>query len=95
TGVDQPLQRSTSLSQNYPNPFTGSTSIPFTLAQTDHVRLTVTDLSGNLLETLVNQSMVPGDYRVQFQASDLPAGVYLYHLRTTRQMETKKLVILN
>ncbi len=86
---------STSLHQNYPNPFTDYTTIHFTLARLEHVRLAVTDLFGNLVETLVDQSMEPGEYKVRFQANHLTEGVYLYHLRTAKQAMTKKLVILH
>ncbi|NQV03074.1 MAG: T9SS type A sorting domain-containing protein, partial [Bacteroidia bacterium] len=95
TAIPLANQPSAKLLQNYPNPFTGYTTITYTLAHPDHVRLAVTDLYGNLVETLVGQSMEPGEYKVHFPSTDLPAGVYLYHLQTSKQVLTKKLVILH
>jgi len=95
TAIAQAMNSVTCLEQNYPNPFTGSTTIPFTLGRNDRVRLTISDLFGNVLESLLDQTMEPGEYTIHFPATDLPAGIYLYHLRTSGYSLTKKLVILH
>jgi len=95
TAIEVPVIPVTSLAQNYPNPFTGSTTIPFTLARPDHVRLTVTDLFGNLRGILIDQPLGSGEHTVSFSAPGFPAGIYLYHLQTSSAVLTKKLIILD
>lgn len=95
TSIPEEVQSSSGLEQNYPNPFERSTTIRFVLSEPDHVILTVTDLFGNIIATLVDQSKEPGEYSVRFQAGDLPAGVYLYQLRTTSRVWVQRMIILN
>jgi hypothetical protein len=68
------------LNQNYPNPFNPSTTIKFSVPQSGFVKIVVYDLAGSELETLVNQSMNAGSYEVNFDASDLASGVYIYRM---------------
>ncbi|MDH3252312.1 MAG: T9SS type A sorting domain-containing protein [Ignavibacteria bacterium] len=82
------------LAQNYPNPFNPSTDIGFRIADFGLVRLLVYDLLGREVAVLVNEKKAPGTYSVQFDASDLGSGVYLYRLQAGNYSETKKLVIL-
>lgn len=70
-----------SLSQNYPNPFNPSTKISFSLPQQANVQLEVFNLLGQKITTLVNQKMNAGKHTIDFNASDLAGGVYLYSLK--------------
>lgn len=79
------------LQQNYPNPFNPTTVIRFTLPTASPVHLTVTDLLGRLVAIPVSGHLASGLHQVNFNASDLPSGVYFYTLvagdfRLTRKM---------
>lgn len=69
-----------SLSQNYPNPFNPSTKIDFDLPNEGVVKLTIFDMSGKEVASLVNEFRPAGYYSVEFNASGLSSGVYLYKL---------------
>jgi hypothetical protein len=70
------------LQQNYPNPAQGETTIGFSLKRTGHVRLDLHSVSGELVATLIDRTMEPGDYSVLLQSDRLPAGSYLYSIAT-------------
>ena len=82
------------LAQNYPNPFNPKTEIGFQIMDYGLVLLTVYDLLGREIETLVNEELAPGTYRRQWDASGYPSGVYFYQLSTTNFVQTKRLVLL-
>lgn len=82
-----------SLAQNYPNPFAGSTSIGFQVNVAAHVSLTVYDMLGHEVATLVNENMTPGSYTVRFEASGLPAGAYYYRLNNGTETLTRPMII--
>lgn len=83
-----------SLSQNYPNPFNPSTVIKFALAKSAFTTLTVYDVLGREVRTLVDERLGPGYYEVNFNANDLVNGVYFYRIKAGNFTETKKLVLL-
>jgi hypothetical protein len=74
------LPGSFALDQNYPNPFNPSTTINFTLPTAAHVRLLLYDVSGQLVATIVDETMDAGYKAVQWTAGGLASGVYLYRL---------------
>jgi hypothetical protein len=83
-----------SLSQNYPNPFNPVTNIEFSIPGSAFVNLFVYDISGKKLETMVNQNMQAGFYRIDWNASKYSSGVYYYRLEAGKFTETKKMVLL-
>lgn len=83
-----------SLSQNYPNPFNPMTEIFFSIAGAQFATLKVFTILGGEVATLVNQSLAPGEYRVQFNAGDLPSGLYFYRLSAGGYTQTKRMVLL-
>jgi len=83
-----------SLSQNYPNPFNPETRIEYNLAVTAKVELTVYDISGRVVQTLVNEIQTPDHYEIVFQADDQPSGTYFYRLKAGSRVETRKMVLL-
>jgi hypothetical protein len=83
-----------SLSQNYPNPFNPITYFEFRTADFGLVRLKVYDLLGKELQILVNEQLSPGIYRVDFDGSSLPSGVYYYKLESGDFTETRKMVLI-
>ena len=92
-GKDVPVS-SFALSQNYPNPFNPSTTIRYAIEKESDVRIKVYDLLGNEITTLVNEVKPAGIYEVDFNAGNLPGGVYFYKLTAGKFSETKKLVLL-
>lgn len=82
------------LTQNYPNPFNPTTKIKFGLPKKSIVKLTVYDILGREVSTLVNQDLEAGYHEVKFNAGNLSSGVYFYQLRTGPFVETKKLLLI-
>jgi aminopeptidase N len=82
------------LLQNYPNPFNPVTSIEYQISNKEYVGLTVFDVLGREVATLVNEWKEPGSYSVRFDASGLASGIYLYRLQAGNFVETKRLVVL-
>lgn len=82
-----------SLNQNYPNPFNSTTSISYNLDKLDHVTVSIYNISGQHLVTLVNGFKPPGSNKVIWQAQNYPTGIYLYRLQTSELMTTKKLIL--
>ncbi|MCB2204644.1 T9SS type A sorting domain-containing protein [bacterium] len=83
------------LAQNYPNPVTASTTIPFTLSRNDHVRLSVCDVLGREVAVLVDGIRATGLQSVPFNAAGLRTGIYFSVLRTTTGVETRKMLVIN
>jgi hypothetical protein len=82
------------LDQNVPNPFNPVTSIAFTLDATAHATLSVHDLSGARVATLVDGLLSGGRHEVSFDASTLASGVYVYSLQSEGRMESRKMVLV-
>jgi len=83
-----------SLSQNYPNPFNPVTNIEFSVPKSSFVKLTVFDVTGRELETLVSQTMSPGTYKADWDASKYSSGVFFYTLTTDGFTQTKKMMLI-
>ncbi len=82
------------LSQNYPNPFNPVTTISYNLDAPTHVSLKVFNSLGQLVATLVDEMQETGKRSVQFDASRIASGVYLYKLQTPSSTSVKKMLIL-
>ncbi len=82
------------LQQNYPNPFNPSTAISFRLSAISFVKLNVYNLLGDKVSSLVNEEKPAGDYKVEFNGSNLPSGIYFYSLRTGEFEQIRKMVLL-
>ena len=83
-----------SLKQNYPNPFNPSTVIRYQLPVNSQVLLKVYDVLGNEISTLVNEEKPADSYDVEFKASQLSSGIYLYKLTAGSFVETKKMILI-
>ena len=88
-----------SLSNNYPNPFNPNTKIKYSIPQnvrreTGNVSLKIYDVLGREVATLVNEEKPAGEYEVEFNAANLPSGIYFYQLKAGQFSETKKMVLL-
>jgi hypothetical protein len=82
------------LSQNYPNPFNPSTTISFNLPQSGNVTLTVYNVLGQQVATLVNGALNAGTHSVPFNASRLASGVYIYELRAGSFVQQKRMMLV-
>ncbi len=82
------------LEQNYPNPFNPTTGIRFELPSSQFVNLAVYDLLGRRVAMLVNEDMSAGSHFVNFDASALSSGVYVYRLEAGGQVLTRKMTLL-
>ena len=82
------------LQANYPNPFNPSTEIRFNLPRASEVRLTVHDLLGRKVATLVDERLPAGSQTVTFDAGNLSSGVYLYRLQADGYSETRKMLLV-
>ena len=69
------------LFQNYPNPFNPTTTITYQIPKDGHVTLKIYDVLGNEIKTLVNEYRATGRYNVNFDASNLASGVYIYRIQ--------------
>ena len=98
TGVDQTapmtLPAQYQLEQNYPNPFNPETTIEFTIQDAADVRLTVFDLLGREVAVLMDEHRGAGTYNVNFQAHDLPSGMYIYQLKVGDTMLQKQMMVV-
>ncbi|MCU7491293.1 MAG: T9SS type A sorting domain-containing protein [Ignavibacteria bacterium] len=82
------------LSQNYPNPFNPSTVINYEIPKTSRVTLKIFDMLGKEVTTLVNEYKEQGRYSVEFNASNLPSGTYIYELRANDFVKSGKMMLL-
>ncbi len=91
---DEPsLPKSFHLSQNYPNPFNPQTSIRYTVLSSKYVNLTVYNVLGQKVKTLVDEEKFPGEYTISFDGSNLSSGIYFYRLTAGQYTETKKMIL--
>ena len=82
------------LEQNYPNPFNPSTTIKYSIPEMSKVSLTIYNLLGEEVATLVNEEKVAGNYTVEFNAANLSSGIYFYQLKAGNFIQTKKMVLM-
>lgn len=82
------------LAQNFPNPFNPETVIPFSLPEQADVTLTVFDLTGRAVATLVDGPQSAGNHKVSFNGAELSSGVYFYRLESANFVATRKLVLM-
>jgi aminopeptidase YwaD len=94
SGTDIVKNSAISTLSNYPNPFSNSTRISFQLKTNAKVTLSVTDIAGKVVETLIdNEYKASGIYEIPFDASYLQCGMYLFHLTSTDGGITRKMMI--
>ena len=82
------------LKQNYPNPFNPETIIEFSLPIASKVKLAVYNSLGQIVREVLDERLEPGSYKVKFNASDLPSGVYIYRLTAGGYAFSRKMVLV-
>ncbi|HEY6626507.1 MAG TPA: T9SS type A sorting domain-containing protein, partial [Ignavibacteriaceae bacterium] len=90
--VELPLEYA--LEQNYPNPFNPSTKIKYSIAEDGLVKIAVFNMLGEEVATLVNTQQKAGRYEVNFNASGLSSGVYVYRIEAANYTASKKLMFM-
>ena len=82
------------LSQNYPNPFNPTTSISYDLKNDTHVTIKIFNSVGQYIITLISEFQSEGRHSIQFDASDLPSGTYIYSLTSENFSDSKKMLLV-
>lgn len=82
------------LKQNYPNPFNPTTNIEFTIPQSAYVKLAIYNSLGQTAATLVDDRLSAGSYSVDWNAGDLPSGVYYYRMNAGGFSKARKLILM-
>ncbi|HEX2786545.1 MAG TPA: T9SS type A sorting domain-containing protein [Ignavibacteria bacterium] len=94
--ISDKIPESFKLQQNYPNPFNGISVIRFSVPQNNnqHIKLTVYNIEGKLIETLVNESIPAGEYEVKWDSKQNASGIYFYKLEANNFSEVKRMVLI-
>jgi hypothetical protein len=82
------------LRQNYPNPFNPKTNFEFDLPKSENVNITIYNMLGQEVKILLNEFKNPGTYRVDFDASSLSSGTYIYRIKAGDFVDTKKMILV-
>ncbi len=94
-GVEEiEMPESYELSQNYPNPFNPTTNIKYSVVKAGNVNLTVYNILGQKVMTLVNDVEAAGTHQVKFDASKLTSGIYLYKIQVNDFVSVKKMMLV-
>lgn len=83
-----------SLKQNFPNPFNPTTQIEYSISNTAHVTLKIFNILGKEITTLVDETKEPGLYNVNFNANNLPSGVYIYQIKAGEFISSKQMLLM-
>ena len=88
------LPSSTSLAQNFPNPFSTSTRIPLSVSRSQHVRIEVFDLLGRSIRLVANETLAAGTHSFSVDADNWPAGTYLIRMSTSRGVQHQTMTLI-
>ena len=94
TYVPQEKPDTFGLSENFPNPFNAGTAFNVSIKEKSNVRLEVYDISGKLVGSIFNGTMEPGKYKLYWDGTNFPSGVYIYQLKAGNFQDSKKMVLL-
>ncbi len=92
--IDQIIPNVYTLSQNYPNPFNPTTKIEFSLPESGFTTLKIYNTLGQEVADLVNKNLDKGNYKVDFNGSNLSSGIYLYTITSGSYSQTKKMLLM-
>jgi len=82
------------LNQNYPNPFNPATTISFTLPKENFVNVSVYNILGQKVQTLIDSRLAEGEHKINFDPGNLRSGVYFYTIKTKDYSSTRKMVLI-
>jgi hypothetical protein len=92
--IQPAIARTHMLHQNYPNPFNPVTRIAFDIPRSEHVILEVYNTIGQRIQTVLDRPMSTGSHQVEFNAAQLPSGVYYYSIKAGNYHQVKKMILL-
>lgn len=92
--LDPQIPTKTYLNQNYPNPFNPQTTISFGLTRTGLTQLDVYNIQGQRVLQLVNKVLNAGEHNINFNAGNLPSGIYIYRLNSNNVVLTRKMTLI-
>ncbi|MDR9414831.1 MAG: T9SS type A sorting domain-containing protein [Gracilimonas sp.] len=93
-GDEEALPDEFAIHQNYPNPFNPTTVISYQIPVNSDVELKVFDMLGREIRTLVRERKTAGSYEVNFDASSLSSGMYIYRIQAGNYLQTKKMMLI-
>ncbi len=94
-GTNEPFtSKGLTVEQNMPNPFKGQTTIAYTLADAAKVNVTIIDINGKVITTLLNENQQQGRHTVEWNAGNLATGTYFYQIKTDHALITRKLELV-
>jgi hypothetical protein len=82
------------LHQNYPNPFSGETTISYSVSQPSRIRLEIFTMDGRLLRQVFDKPHQPGEYRWKWEAVDLDPGIYFYRMQSSEGDNIRKMMLM-
>jgi hypothetical protein len=91
---DLHLPKSYALNQNYPNPFNPTTALSYQLAEMSNVNLSIYNMLGQKVATLVNERQQAGTYQIEWDAGNLASGIYYYTIKAGAFHQVKKMVLM-
>jgi hypothetical protein len=96
TGINQISETATtySLAQNFPNPFNPTTNINFSVPKSQFVNVSIYDITGKLVQELVNSNLAAGKYNTTWDAANFSSGVYFYKIQAGDFIEMKKMSLI-
>jgi len=94
TNIEVSLPAEFNLEQNFPNPFNPSTIISYSIANKSNVLLSVYNILGEQIATLVNEVKDAGNYKIEFNALNLPSGIYVYRLDADQYTSSRKMILV-
>jgi WD40 repeat protein len=84
----------TILSQNYPNPFHISTNISYKLQGSCDVKLSIYDITGRMIKTIVEETQSAGEYTISFSGRELETGIYFYEIQASSHRSSRRMLLL-
>ncbi len=91
---DDDIPDSFSILNAYPNPFNSAITVLLNLDRRSESRLRIYDVNGRLIKTLLNEFVTPGETKIEFEATNLPSGLYILQLRTENTVYSKKITYI-
>ncbi|MFY0684946.1 MAG: T9SS type A sorting domain-containing protein [Balneola sp.] len=88
------LPSSVELYQNYPNPFNPTTTLSFYMPEDGNVKLSVFNIVGQPVAVLIQETMSKGEHNLEWDASDMPSGIYIYQLEIGANIMTRKMTLV-
>lgn len=82
------------MKQNYPNPFNPSTTIDFTIPENGLVSLKIYNILGQEIATLVNEFLNKGNHSINWNASNMPSGIYFYNISFNNQFKSGRMILM-